>query len=63
MMLAVLNAVECLMREAGLFGELSVGKFPALFPQELCQLPVQIALHGSKVAKRPSRMRDDLHLH
>ena len=63
MMLAMLNAIKRLMREAGLPGELRVGKLPALLPQKLRQLPVQIALHSPKVAKSASRMRDDLALH
>lgn len=63
MVLAMLNAVERLMGDAGLLGELGVRRLPAFFPQELRQLPVQIALHPQKVAKMPSRMRDDLALH
>lgn len=62
-MLTMLDAIERLMGKAGLPGKLCVRKLPAFFAQEPRQLPVQIALHGSKVAKRPSRMRDDLPLH
>lgn len=62
MMLTVFNAVKRLMRNAGLPGELSVGKLPAFFAQEFRQLPVQIALHAQRVTKTLSRMRDDLPL-
>lgn len=62
MVLTVLNAVKRLMGNAGLPGELSVGKLPAFLAQEFRQLPVQIALHAKRVTKTLSRMRDDLPL-
>ena len=62
MMLTVLNAIKRLVGNAGLPGELSVGKLPAFLAQEFRQLPVQIALHAQRVTKTPSRMRDDLPL-
>lgn len=51
MMLAVLNAVKCLMGETDLLGKFCVGKLPPCLPQEFRQLLVQIASHDRTVAK------------
>ena len=51
MMLAMLNAKERLMGEAGFLGKLCIRKIAPFFPQEFCQLSVQIALHNPKSGK------------
>lgn len=50
-MLAMLNAKKCLVRQARLFGELSVRKFAPFLSQKPGQLAVEIALHGAKNAR------------
>ena len=44
--LAFFNAKECLVGNANFFGELGIGKLPPFFAEELCQLPIQVALHA-----------------
>jgi hypothetical protein len=62
MMLAMLNAKERLIGDANLLGKLCIRKTAPFLAKEFCQLPVQVALHIGKVAKRLSRMRDDFPL-
>jgi hypothetical protein len=58
MMLAMLNAKKRLIGDANLPGKLCIRKTAPFLTEEFCQLPVQVALHIGKVAKRLSRMRD-----
>lgn len=62
MMLAMLNAKKCLIGDANLLGKFCIRKTAPFLAEEFCQLPVQVALHIGKVAKRLSRMRDDFSL-
>jgi hypothetical protein len=57
-MLAMLNSIKGLMRQASFPCELSVGKATAPLSQKSCQVPVEIPLHGGNLANIASRMRD-----
>ena len=51
MMFAVFNPKEGLMGQADPLCKLSVGQTPSLFPQESCQIAIQIPPHNGKSAK------------
>jgi hypothetical protein len=51
MMFAVFNPKKCLVGQPDPFCKLSVRKTPPLFPQESCQIAIQIPPHNGKSAK------------
>jgi hypothetical protein len=51
MMFTMFNPKKRLVGQPGLFCKLSVRKIPPLFPQEACQIAIQIPPHNGKSAK------------
>jgi hypothetical protein len=62
MVLTMFNAVKRLVRDTGPFGKFCIGKSPPFLSQEFRQLMIQIVSHAWRMAKNPSRMRDDFSL-
>jgi hypothetical protein len=62
MMFAALNPEKGLVGQADFFRKLGIRQKPPLPSQELCQLAIEVAIHATRLANAPSRMRDDFTL-